>query len=76
MFVNGVPFLVSMSRGLNLITAEFTPTCTAKALASKIDKIAHLYARGGFTVDRVLMDNKFEMLCPLIPRLDINTTAA
>jgi hypothetical protein len=26
MFVNGVPFLVSVSRGLNLITAEFTPT--------------------------------------------------
>ena len=25
MFVNGVPFLVSVARGLNLVTAEFTP---------------------------------------------------
>jgi hypothetical protein len=75
MIVNGVPFLVSVFRGLNLITAEFTPTCTSKALASKIDQIAHLYARGGFTVGMVLMDNKFKKLCPLIPCLDINTTA-
>jgi hypothetical protein len=75
MFVNRVPFLVSVSRGLNLITAECTPTCTAKTLASKIDQIAHLYARGGFTVGTVLMDNKFKKLCPLVPCLDINTTA-
>ena len=26
MFVNGVPFLVSVARGLNLLTAEFTPS--------------------------------------------------
>ncbi len=76
MFVNGVPFLVRVSRGLNLITAEFTSTCTAKALASKIDQIAHLYARGEFTVGMVLMDDEFEKLCPLVPHLDINTTAS
>ncbi len=29
MFVNGVPFLVSASHGLNLITAEYTPSRTA-----------------------------------------------
>ena len=75
MFVNGVLFLVGMSRGLKLITAEFTSTCTAKAIASKIDQIAHLYARGGFTLGTVLMDNKFEKLRPLVPHLAINTTA-
>ncbi len=31
-FVNGVPFLVSASRGLNLITAEHTPSRTTKNL--------------------------------------------
>ncbi len=30
MFVNGVPFLVSVARGLNLVTAEHMPTRTAK----------------------------------------------
>jgi hypothetical protein len=64
MFVNKVPFLVSQSRGLNLLTAEFLPVGgrTAKALAARIDQIRHLYARGGFTVGTILMDNEFEKL--------------
>ncbi len=36
MFVNGVPFLVSVARGHNLVTAEFTPSRTAKQLAASI----------------------------------------
>jgi hypothetical protein len=50
MFVNGVPFLVSMARGLNLVTAKFTPSCTAKQLAAGITQMMGLYARGGFQV--------------------------
>ncbi len=57
MFVNGVPFLVSLARGLNLLTAEFLPICTAKLLGSRIDQIKYLYAQGGFTVGTILMDN-------------------
>jgi hypothetical protein len=34
MFVNKVPFLVSQSRGLNLLTVEFLPARTAKSLAA------------------------------------------
>ncbi len=76
MFVNGVPFLVSLARGLNLLTAEFLPVRTAKSLASRIKKIKHLYGRGGFTVGTILMDNEFENVRPLVPNLHINTTAA
>jgi hypothetical protein len=76
MFVNGVPFLVSLARGLNLITAEFLPTRTAKSLGSRIDQIKHLYARGGFKVGTILMDNEFKKIRPFVPELHINTTAA
>jgi len=76
MFVNGVPFLVSVARGLNLVTAKFTPSRTAKKLAAGITRMMDLYARGGFQVDTVLMDNKFEKLRNLVPILAINTTAA
>ena len=62
MFVNGVPFLVSVARGLNLVTAEFTPSRTAKQLAAGITRMIDLYACGGFQVGTVLMDNKFEKL--------------
>jgi hypothetical protein len=76
MFVNGVPFLVSAARGLNLVTAEFTPSRTAKKLADGITRMIDLYALGGFQVGTVLMDNEFEKLRNPVPILAINTTAA
>ena len=76
MFVNGVPFLVSASRGLNLIAAEHTPSRTAKSLAEGIRRIIDLYSRGSFQVGTVLMDNEFEKLTNLVPIIQINTTAA
>jgi hypothetical protein len=76
MFVNGVPFLVSLARGLNLLTCEFLPVRTTKSLASRIEDIKHLYGRGGFTVGTILMDNEFKKVRALVPSLHINTTAA
>ena len=77
MFVNGVPFLVSVARGLNFVTAEFVPSPrTAKKLALGITRMIDLYACGGFQVGTVLMDNEFEKLQNLVPILAINTTAA
>ena len=76
MFVNGVPFLVSVARGLNFITVEYTKTRTAKALAGCVKHIMDMYSRGVFQVGTVLMNNKFESLRNLIPILAINTTAA
>ncbi len=75
MFVNRVPFLVSVARGLNLITAEHTPSRTAKNLASGFTWIMTLYARGGFRVGTILMDNEFEKLKELVPQIVVNTTA-
>jgi hypothetical protein len=62
MFANGVPFLVSISQGINLVTAEHTSSRTAKQLAAGIRCIMDLYSRGGFQVGTVLMDNMFEKL--------------
>ncbi len=76
MFVNRVPFLVSVARGLNLVTAEHMPTRTSKQLAAGIVRVMDLYSRGGFQVGMVLMDNEFEKLRNLVPVLAVNTTAA
>jgi hypothetical protein len=76
MFVNRVPFLVSLYRGLNLITVEHTPSRTAKNIASGISCIMELYAKGGFQVGTVLMNNEFESLQNLVPIITINTSAA
>ncbi len=75
MFVNGIPFLLSLSRGLNLSTAELFTVRTAKSLESRLDQIRHLYVWGGFMVGTILMDNEFKKVRPLIPNLNIKTTA-
>ncbi len=76
MFVNGVPFLVSVSRGLNLITAEYIPSCTAKQLAAGIRRVMDVYSQGRLVVGTILTDNKFELLRILLWILAINTMAA
>jgi hypothetical protein len=76
MFVNGVPFLVSVSRGLNLVTAEYTPSCTAKQLAVGIRRVMNLYSHGGFHLGMILMDNEFKKLRNLVPILIMNTKTA
>jgi hypothetical protein len=75
-FINRVPFLVSVSQGINSVTAEHMPSHTAKQLAAGIRCIMDLYSCGEFQVGTVLMDNKFEMLRVLIPILVMNTIAA
>jgi hypothetical protein len=44
MFVNLVPFLVSVLHNINLITIEHAPHCTATKLGSLIQLILHVYA--------------------------------
>ena len=72
MFVNGVPFLVSMARGLNLVIAEFTSSSshTAKQLAAGITCMIWTQ------VGTVLMSKEFEKLSNLVPILGVNTIAA
>jgi hypothetical protein len=37
MFVNGLPFLVTSSRGISLVTIEYLPSRTAKRLAITLE---------------------------------------
>jgi hypothetical protein len=61
MFVNSVPFLVSISRNMNLITIEHAPSPrTASSLGSLLQRNVRLYARAGFTVQLILMDIEFD----------------
>ena len=76
MFVNLVPFLVSVSRNINLITIEHAPQRTASKLGLLLHHSARAYARAGFTVQTILMDNKFEKLRDHIPMLALNIPAA
>ncbi len=50
MFVNGLPILVTSSRGISLISIEFLPLRTAKCLASIDKQVVRIYGKAGFTV--------------------------
>jgi len=76
MFVNGVPFLISSSRNINLTTIEHVPHPTASKLALLLQQIIRVYARAGFRVQTILMDNEFEKVKDHVNSAILNTTAA
>ncbi len=76
MFVNGVPFLVSSSKNINLITIEHAPQCTASKLGSLLQRIIRVYARAGFQVQTILMDDEFEKVRDHVPHANLNILVA
>ena len=76
MFVNSVPFLVSASRSLNLITIEHAPHRTASKIAHLLQRIIQVYNRAGFTVQTILMDNEFEKVRSHLHDTTLNLPAA
>ncbi len=76
MFVNGIAFVVTVSRGLKFITAHHLPSREAKDLADSIRETIKIYQRGGFKVQTLLMDWEFEKIRSLLPEVLVNTTSA
>ena len=76
MFVNSLPFLITLSREIRFGTSEHVPSCTAKQLDKYLMKFIRLYVKGGFVVLNVLVDGKLEKVKLEINLVDINISAA
>lgn len=76
MFVNSVPFLVLVSRNINLITIEHTPKRTASKFGHLLQWIINVYSRAGLNIRTIIMENEFKPVHDHVPSVDINTTAA
>ncbi len=76
MCVNGALFMVTNSRKILLRTAEHLLTRTAESLINSLKRVINLYARGGYTVDLIMMDQEFEKLKEKLELIEVNTTAA
>ena len=59
-FVDGIAFLLTLSRRIQFITVEHTPRRTAKQLVIHLKRVLQVYNRAGFTVRYVIMDGEFE----------------
>ena len=62
MFVNGLPFLVTSSRGLGLVTIEYLPSRIATPLVHTLQRVFRIYGTAGFVVQVAMMDMEFEKL--------------
>jgi hypothetical protein len=60
MFVNGLTFLVSVSREIKFTTAEYLSKKKQPHLVKSIKKIISLYNKRGFNILTALMDREFE----------------
>ena len=60
MFVSGLPFLVTVSRGIDLVTSEYLPNVTAISLRDAINRVIQVYQKKGFVVRTALADGQFE----------------
>jgi hypothetical protein len=76
MFVNGLPFLVTSSKGISLVTIEYLPSRTAKRLVHTLRRVFRIYRTGGYVTQMTLMDIEVEKLKPMLPEIVLNTTAA
>lgn len=76
MFVNGIAFLVTLSRRINLITIEHAPTRTATQLSNLLQRVVQVYLRAGFHPRTIMMDMEFDKVKDKMPSLVVNTTAA
>ena len=76
MFVNSLPFFVTVSRSIKMVTVQFLPSRTAEMLCNKLRTILTIYRRGGYLVRTALMDMEFKPLTEKMDDVLINTTSA
>ncbi len=78
MMVNGLPFLITISRKLKFGTAEYLPGRKGVNLLNGIKNVQKVYALRGFKVKTLLMDGQFEPMRGSFSELGIllNTVSA
>jgi hypothetical protein len=76
MFVDGLGFIITSSRGVKFTTSEYVPTWSRANLTNSLKKVFEMYTQRGFTIQTALMDRKFECLRDNLSGITLNTTAA
>ena len=56
MYVNGMPFLTTISKNIKYCTTMWVADCNAITIASLVKSICKLYQWGGFQVTEVCVD--------------------
>ena len=62
MFVNKLPFLITISRGLHFGTIESLPNCQIPTVTAALSRVVQTYCWHGFCIVTTLVDPEFEPL--------------
>ena len=76
MFINKLPFLVSISRRLKFTTIEYLSSKNEIALVTSINKIVSYYRSHGLHVVTMFVDPEFKSLEEKLVSTTLNTTGA
>ena len=76
MFVNRIPFLVSVLRRVNFTMVEYVSRRLNTILPNSIEKIFQFYKNNGYTIETFLMDMELEWIYDSLPEKEnINAIA-
>ena len=67
--------MVTQSRDIKLISAEFLPSRTAKQLSDSLTKVVKVSARAGFIVCLVMIDMEFVKIKDKFGKVEVDTAA-
>lgn len=76
MFINGIRFLVMVSRGIDLVTSEFVAEASVSNLQVAMARVIHIYYNKGIGVITAMGDMEFNPVRGLLGATDLNTNAA
>ena len=60
MFVSGIKFLLTVSRDLNFVTAQFVPNREYSTYAGALQETCKMYARCNFFMSTIFADPEFK----------------
>ena len=60
MFVNGIKFLLIVSRHIDFVTAQYVPSKKYNGHIKPIVKVCNMYTKRGFVVTAILVDPEFK----------------
>ena len=70
MFINAIPFLITISHNLHFGTVEVLPNRQEATIKNKLRAVIHLYEQRGFRVTSIMADPEFEPLRAVFPQLN------
>ena len=77
MFVNGAPFLITMSHGIKFVTLEIFTKCMANQLSKSLKRVIKIYSRSSMVLQTVLIYMEFDKtIDELMKNAVVSTSAA